>query len=176
MAAAAGQRPPMARSMSSPRRLHDQCRRARWAAHVDVRDRIRASGWLVPGQADWGQAGNARQESTGAGLRWRLTLQRRWDRKLDEVVALAGACQGVSAAGDDLPGDGAALPSFRLYCRAAAAYEDLAVIADAIDRADAGTYGRCGRCKRPMADQVLADDPLRQYCAPCTLRQPTRSR
>ena len=142
---------------------------------MDVTGRIRANGTLVPPQANWGRAGNAGQARTPAGLRWRLTLQRRWERKLEEVVALAGACQGVSAAGDDLPGDGAALPSFRLYCRAAAAYEDLAAVADAIHRADAGTYGLCGRCKRPMADQVLADDPLRQYCAPCALRQPIRS-
>jgi DnaK suppressor protein len=120
-------------------------------------------------QSGLGEAANG-QAAAGSGLRWRPTLQRRWERKLEDVIALAGACQGMSAAGDVRPGDGAALPSFQLYCRTAAALEDLAAIADAIHRADAGAYGLCDRCKRQITDHSLSRDPLRQYCAACSLR------
>ena len=143
-------------------------------AYVDFGDRIEAGGALAVRQSGWGQAANGRA-TAGAGLRWRPTLERRRERKLEDVIALAGACQGMSAAGDIRPGDGAALPSFQLYCRTAAALEDLAAIADAIHRADAGTYGLCGRCKRPITDHSLSRDPLRQYCAACSLRRQPRS-
>jgi hypothetical protein len=69
----------------------------------------------------------------------RFALEQMWERKLGEVIALAGACQSMSAAGDDLTGDGATLPSFGLYRRTAAAYEELAAIADAIERSDDGS-------------------------------------
>jgi len=70
-------------------------------------------------------------------LRSRFALESLWERKLDEVITLAAACQGVSAADDDPPAGEAAMPSLRLYRRAARAYEDLAAIAEAVDRARA---------------------------------------
>jgi RNA polymerase-binding transcription factor DksA len=101
-------------------------------------------------------------------LRWRFTLESLWERKVNEVNALAGACLGVSAAGDDLPADGASLPSFRLYRRAARAYEELAAVADAIERVDAGTYGVCSDCGRLMPDEWLARDPATLLCLDCS--------
>ena len=68
------------------------------------------AGTLVPSQAGRTSEDAASVEVTAATL-WRRMLERRWDRKVNEVIALAGACQSVSAAGDDLPADGAALPS-----------------------------------------------------------------
>jgi RNA polymerase-binding transcription factor DksA len=114
----------------------------------------------------------ARAQVTAAA-RWRAGLEQRGERKLSEVTALAGACQGVSAPGDDLPDDGATLPSCWLYCRAAAAYEDLGMIADAIARVHKGTFGQCDRCKQPMTDDWLSRDPLRLYCPSCSLPRNT---
>jgi hypothetical protein len=105
-------------------------------------------------------------------LRWRFTLQSMWERKLDEVIALSGACAGTSVAGGDLPADDTTLPPLRLYRRAARAYEDLAALADAIARADAGTYGVCAGCGRPMADEWLAHDPVVRRCPGCSLPPP----
>jgi len=107
-------------------------------------------------------------------LRWRFTLESMWERKLDEAIALSGACVGVSAAGDEVPGDGAALPSFRLYRRTARATDELAAIADAIERLDDGTYGVCTRCGEAMADEWLERDPAIWCCPGCSV-PPARS-
>lgn len=61
-----------------------------------------------------------------------------WARKLEEVVALDGACCGISAAGDDPPAAGAAPGSSGLHSRLARAYEELGAIADAINVIDRG--------------------------------------
>ena len=106
-----------------------------------------------------------RTSADAATLRWRLRLEALWERKLDEVLALAAASQGESVAGDDGPAD--ALRSRRLHHRAARAYEDLADIVDAIARISDGTYGRCARCHRRMPDDWLADEPQIRYCAKC---------
>jgi hypothetical protein len=66
----------------------------------------------------------------------RYALEQLWHRKLDEAIALAGACQGMSAVDDDLPGGETTPPSLRLHRRAARAYEELAAIAEAIDRVE----------------------------------------
>jgi hypothetical protein len=105
-------------------------------------------------------------------LRRRFTLESMWERKLDEVVVLAGACQGVSAAGDDPVPDGATLPSLRLFRRAVSAYEELTAIADAIDRIDGGSYGACVLCGQPMPDEQLVSDPLARYCRRCSVPAP----
>ncbi len=44
----------------------------------------------------------------------------------------------------------------------------LAGVDAALRRLDDGTYGTCTRCGAPIADAVLADDPLETTCAsPC---------
>ena len=86
------------------------------------------------------QAGSAPGRSTTSGdadAAWRrLVLERRWSRKLDEVMALSAACQGTSAAGDDMPRGPATLPARRLHERADAASQELGELADAIARID----------------------------------------
>jgi RNA polymerase-binding transcription factor DksA len=122
-------------------------------------------------RTDPGEAGmlapvaSPRTSPDAATLGWRLRLEALWERKLDEVLALAAASQGESVAGDDGREDG--LRSRRLHHRAARAYEDLAEIVDAIARISDGTYGRCARCHRRMSDKWLADEPQIRYCAKC---------
>jgi RNA polymerase-binding transcription factor DksA len=160
--------------MQSPWHVHHSSRREALPADMDARGAVGdKTGTLVPLQGRRASEDAASVDATAA-TPWRRMLERRWDRKVDEVIALAGACQSVSAAGDDLPADGAALPSFRLYCRAAAACDDLGMIADAIARVDNGAYGRCDRCEQPMTDDWLAADPVRQYCPACSVFLPVR--
>jgi len=104
---------------------------------MEVKDRIQCQAAdLVPDQA-----GSAPGRSTTTGdaeARWRrLMLERRWSRKLEEVTALTAVCEGISAAGDDMPGGPATLPARRLHERADAACRELGDLADAIARIDA---------------------------------------
>ncbi len=41
---------------------------------------------------------------------------------------------------------------------------DLAAVEAALDRLDAGTYGRCVTCDGPIDDDLLAGDPTRTAC------------
>jgi len=66
----------------------------------------------------------------------RSALERMWARKLDEVVALDGACCRMSAAGDNPHAEATPPSMLRLSARAARAYEELGVIADAINAID----------------------------------------
>jgi len=100
--------------------------------------------------------------------RWRLTLERLWSRKLDEVIALTAASEGVSDA-DDIPAAAAMLPVQRLRDRADAAFDELGDLADAIARVHAGTYGRCADCGRLIADDWLARDPAMRCCPTCRI-------
>ena len=100
--------------------------------------------------------------------RWRLTLERLWSRKLDEVIALTAASEGVTAA-DDMPAATAMPPVQRLRERADAASNELGDLADAIARVHAGTYGRCVDCGRLIADDWLARDPAMRCCPTCRI-------
>jgi len=37
----------------------------------------------------------------------------------------------------------------------------------ALGRLEDGTYGKCIRCKRPMPQPLLDEDPARRFCAEC---------
>jgi hypothetical protein len=103
---------------------------------MDVKDRIHCkTGGRVPGQAGSVPGQSTTTNDADAGWR-RVMLERRWARKLDEVMALTAVCEGTSAAGDDMPKGAATLPARRLHERAAAAYEELGNLADAIARID----------------------------------------
>ncbi|MFO7281453.1 MAG: TraR/DksA C4-type zinc finger protein [Thermoanaerobacterales bacterium] len=41
---------------------------------------------------------------------------------------------------------------------------DLAGVDVALERLDAGTYGRCEACGEPIADERLAADPTTPFC------------
>jgi hypothetical protein len=101
-------------------------------------------------------------------LRWRFTLQAMWERKLDEVLALAGTRQGLSPAGDKLAGGQTSQPP----SRAGRAFEELGTIADAINRIDLGTYGLCKGCEQPMKDEWLARHPESIFCDACAMPRP----
>ncbi len=49
-------------------------------------------------------------------------------------------------------------------------YSTVAEIDQALERLDAGTYGRCVRCGRPIPDERLAAVPWAAFCVPCTVR------
>jgi RNA polymerase-binding transcription factor DksA len=112
--------------------------------------------------------GLPRVSTDAAALRWRFRLESMWERKVDEVLALAAASQGDSVAGDK--STVADLRSRRLHRRTARAYEDLAGIVDAILRIDAGTYGLCASCHQRMPDEWLADEPQILHCSKCHVR------
>lgn len=115
---------------------------------MDAKDRIRGrTGGPVPGQASSRRVWEAIAGHEDARRR-RVTLEHRWSRKLDEVIALTAACEGAPPASGDMPAGPAALPSQRLHERAAAAYEELGDLADAISRVD-GWLAR-NRAARPL--------------------------
>ena len=99
-----------------------------------------------------------------AGRRWRPVLERRWDRKVDEVIALTAACE-------ELPAGTATAPYRQLHARAAVAHDELGALVDALTRIDDGTYGRCEGCARPIADDWLAHDPAIRLCPDCMTAQ-----
>ena len=49
----------------------------------------------------------------------------------------------------------------------AAARDRIAQIDDALHRVDAGTYGACERCGRPIAEERLAARPFARCCITC---------
>jgi hypothetical protein len=100
------------------------------AAREAGREAGREPGWITISRPAQGEQ------------RRRLTLERQWSRKLDEVIALTAACEGISAAGDDGSAGAAVLPSRRLRDRAADAVEELGTLADAITELDGGAYLR----------------------------------
>ena len=49
-------------------------------------------------------------------------------------------------------------------------YATVAEIDQALERLDAGTYGRCVSCGRPIPDERLAAVPWAALCVPCSAR------
>ncbi|MFB9237583.1 TraR/DksA family transcriptional regulator [Plantactinospora siamensis] len=49
----------------------------------------------------------------------------------------------------------------------AGARERIADVDDALRRVDAGTYGVCERCGRPIGDERLAARPFARFCMAC---------
>jgi DnaK suppressor protein len=103
-------------------------------------------------------------------VRWRAPLGERWQRKLDEVVALSAACKNAASVDDDRLADPVVVPSLRLHDRATRAFEDLAAIEDAMARIEDGTYGLCAACGRRMPEEWLAEEPQISHCPDCALR------
>lgn len=111
----------------------------------------------------------------GPGLaRWRVALESRWQRKLDEAIALSRACYGLSLADDGSLGQRPVRRSRRLCARTAEAYEELAAIEDAMARVDDGSYGLCADCARVMPDDWLAGTPEARHCPDCSLHMAPR--
>lgn len=103
-------------------------------------------------------------------VRWRLTLESAWQRKIDEVIALSKTGCGLTSDDDGNPGSRSVRVASRLRARTERAYDELAAIEGAIARIDAGTYGLCAGCDQRMSDEWLADEPEARYCPDCALR------
>lgn len=102
--------------------------------------------------------------------RWKLVLEVRWQRKIDEVIILSQARSGLSGEPAETPATPGVRQSRRLRARIDAALDDVAAIEDALARLDDGSYGACAGCERPMAAEWLADTPEARYCPDCSLR------
>jgi RNA polymerase-binding transcription factor len=99
---------------------------------------------------------------------WRLALNSAWQRKIDEVIALAMASNGLTSDAEYGPARQDVRVSSRLQARTERAYHEVAAIEEAIARIDAGTYGMCAGCGQVMSDEWLADKPAAQYCPDCS--------
>lgn len=89
---------------------------------------------------------------------------------------LAGIVETASASsGDDEhdpEGQTIAYDRAQVAALLAAARHDLAEIAAARARLDAGTYGVCARCGRPIAPERLEARPAARTCVACADRPP----
>jgi len=111
---------------------------------------------------------NSRGASRPGPGRWKLALESRWQRKIDEVVILSQARSGVSEY-DETATPPAVRPARKLGARIDAALDEVAAIEDALARLDDGSYGICAGCDRPMAADWLAEAPETRYCPDCSL-------
>jgi hypothetical protein len=101
---------------------------------------------------------------------WRTRLEALWTRTVDEIILLSQAGGGDAPHGAAGTGPAAlAGSSRRLTSRLKQAYQDLNEIADAVDRLDAGHFGVCANCLRPMPHEWLAEAPQIGFCPDCSL-------
>ncbi|MEV4343791.1 TraR/DksA C4-type zinc finger protein [Actinoplanes sp. NPDC049596] len=92
-----------------------------------------------------------------------------------EVATLAADLEGLFAASRDSNADdehdpeGATIGFERAQLTAllTAARERIAEVDEALARVDAGTYGTCERCGRPIGEERLAARPSARYCISC---------
>ena len=86
-------------------------------------------------------------------------------RSFDEVVAASAS----SNADDEHDPEGATIGFERAQLTAllGATRVRIAEIDDALRRVDAGTYGVCEQCRRPIASDRLAARPFARRCIAC---------
>jgi DnaK suppressor protein len=112
----------------------------------------------------------AAADAVGPGaVRWRLALETRWQRKVDEVATLSRALRGLSEYPEETLAEPGVRRARRLGARIDGTLEGLAAIEDALARLDQGSYGICAGCDRPLAAEWLADEPETRYCPDCSL-------
>ena len=100
--------------------------------------------------------------------RWKLALESRWQRKIDEVVILSQARSGAFAQDETATPPGVR-QTRKLAARIDAALDEVTAIEEALARLDDGSYGTCAGCDRPMPVEWLADTPETRYCPDCSL-------
>lgn len=92
-------------------------------------------------------------------------------RAASAASVLAGLVEDRRGSNDDDEHDpeGVTLSSewSRLTALSDAATEDVRLYDEAIARWDAGTYGRCAACGRPIPAARLAARPFAELCVPC---------
>ena len=105
----------------------------------------------------------------------RSRLEAERDRTLRRLADLTSDFEGVVAASRDTNADdehdpeGATIAFERSQVAALVrqARHDLAEVDAALARVDAGTYGVCGRCGRPIAEGRLEARPAARLCIGC---------
>jgi DnaK suppressor protein len=115
-------------------------------------------------------------DGRNAGARALLVHERA--RTLDQVVALARAFDEFVESAEfvatddehDPEGHTIAFERQQVAGLLRAARSRLAELDLAIAQLDAGTYGRCDRCGRPIADERLAALPATRTCIDCARR------
>jgi RNA polymerase-binding transcription factor DksA len=109
----------------------------------------------------------------------RELLQRARAEAQAQIAVLARDLRGVidasrsSNADDEHDPEGATIAFERAQVAAllAAARQRLADLDGALERLDAGSYGRCERCGLPIAAERLAVRPFARTCVACTDRR-----
>jgi len=101
-------------------------------------------------------------------LRLRASAEAEVATLAQDLAALFAASRD-SNADDEHDPEGATVGFERAQLTAllAAARERAAELDDALRRLDAGTYGACERCGRPIAADRLAARPFARHCMAC---------
>jgi DnaK suppressor protein len=101
-------------------------------------------------------------------LRLRASAEAEAATPARDLAALFAASRD-SNADDEHDPEGATVGFERAQLTAllAAARERVAEVDDALRRVDAGSYGACERCGRPIAAERLAARPFARYCMAC---------
>ena len=97
----------------------------------------------------------------------------------ERITAMTGELGAIAAASADSnlddehdpEGSTVAFEREQLAALRASAQRHLDEVQAALDRIDAGTYGRCERCGAPIGDERLAALPATRYCVRCAARR-----
>ena len=122
----------------------------------------------VESRAAAARPGNSRSAGRPGPGRWKLALESRWQRKIDEVVILSQARSGVFEQDETATPPGVR-QARKLAARIDSALDEVTAIEEALARLDDGSYGTCARCDRLMPVEWLADTPETRYCPDCSL-------
>lgn len=88
-----------------------------------------------------------------------------------DLDALAAATAGSNADDEHDPeGSTVAFEREQLAALRVRAQERLGEVADALDRLDDGSYGRCATCGEPIGAERLAARPVARHCVRCAAR------
>jgi RNA polymerase-binding transcription factor DksA len=97
----------------------------------------------------------------------------------ERIAAMTGELDAVAAASADSnlddehdpEGSTVAFEREQYAALRASAQRHLAEVQAALDRVDAGTFGRCERCGAPIGAERLAALPATRYCVRCSARR-----
>jgi len=92
-------------------------------------------------------------------------LEEQWRERIDEISRLS--VQLYTMRDDPEDGGGQVFEPAMVERQLNTARRAAADIEDALRRLDAGTYGVCERCERPVARARLEALPHARLCAPC---------
>jgi RNA polymerase-binding transcription factor DksA len=133
-------------------------------------DRTGGSSGGTASVAGAGGAADAAHLAPDSLPRWRALLEFQWRERLERVTELSMAYYDAEEAGARA-GSGHRTatigPARPLLREAVAERRALADIEAALTRLSNGSYGRCERCRGPVAASRLTRIPQARYCAAC---------